>query len=118
MMQPRPSPGALTVETQRGHSESVVTLRGRLIIDTSPQVRTALLELIRGRVSPMLVIDTSDLTYLDTSGIATLLEASQRARAQSVRLRVVGLTGAPRMLAQVVEMDRIFQALGSEVEFR
>ena len=39
------------------------------------------------------------------------------ARDRSVPLRVVGLSGEPRLLAEVIELDRIFRALGSEVEF-
>jgi anti-sigma B factor antagonist len=64
----------------------------------------------------VLVIDMSGVSYLDTSGMATLLEAADVARAQGVRLRVVGLSGEPRMLAQIAEIDRIFRAYGSEVE--
>lgn len=118
MKQARPDPGLLAIEPTLRPAESVVTLRGRLVIDTSSRLHRVLLQLIRRRVSPMLVIDASDITYLDTSGIATLLAVSQQARAQSMRLRIVGLSGAPRMLAQMVEIDRIFAALGSEVEFR
>ena len=31
-------------------------------------------------------------------------------------VHVVGLSGEPRLLAEVIELDRIFRALGSEVE--
>jgi anti-anti-sigma regulatory factor len=58
----------------------------------------------------------SGLNYLDTSGVATLLEAAHVAREHGVRLRVVDLGGEPRMLAQIAEIDRIFRAYGSEVE--
>jgi anti-sigma B factor antagonist len=95
-----------------------VSVTGRVVIETSPRLRAALLEAIRSRVSPVLVIDMFGVGYLDTSGVATLLEASRLARANGVRLRVLGLTGEPEMLARVLEMDHIFSALGSEVEFR
>ena len=45
-----------------------------------------------------------------------LLEAARVAASQGVRLRVVGLSGEPKMLAQIIELDRIFGAYGSEVE--
>ena len=62
------------------------------------------------RRAPSLVIDLSALSYLDTSGVATLLEAARVASAHGVRLRVIGLTGEPRMLAQIAELDVIFRA--------
>jgi anti-anti-sigma regulatory factor len=55
---------------------------------------------------------------LDTSGLATLLEALKAAHQRSVTLRVLGITGQSRTLAEVAELDKIFQAVGSEVEFR
>jgi anti-anti-sigma regulatory factor len=63
------------------------------------------------------VIDFTRTTYLDTSAAATLIEAAMLARDRGVPLRVVGLSGEPRLLAEVLELDRIFRALGSAVEF-
>lgn len=111
-------PSVLTIATTGGGPESRVSVTGGVVIDTSPQLRTALLEAIRTRLGPVLVVDMSGVSYLDTSGVATLLEASRLARAHAVHLRVVGLTGEPEMLARILEMDGIFLALGSEVEFR
>jgi hypothetical protein len=60
-------------------------------------------------------VDLSALSYLDTSVVATLLEAARIASsAQGVRLRVIGLIGEPRMLAQIAELDVIFRAYGSD----
>jgi len=112
-----PDTGGLTVETLRGRSESTVRVSGRVVIETSPRLRAVLRDLIHQRVSPVLVLDVSGVSYLDTSGVATLLEASHLGRARAVRLRLVGLSGEPKILAQVTEMDRIFLALGSDVEW-
>jgi anti-sigma B factor antagonist len=64
------------------------------------------------------IIDLSDLSYLDMSGIATLLEALKAAGERSVKLRLAGLRGEVRMFAEIVQLDTIFRAWGSEVEFR
>ena len=106
----------LTIETPGGQGGATIRVAGRVVIDTSPQLRTALLNEIRDRAGSALVIDVAGVTYLDTSGIATLLEASQLARACAVRLRVSGLTGEPKLLADITELGRIFSALGSEVD--
>jgi anti-sigma B factor antagonist len=64
----------------------------------------------------VLVIDLSALSYLDTSGVATLLEAARVASRQRMRLRVIGLTGEPKMLAQITELAVIFRAYESDIE--
>jgi anti-sigma B factor antagonist len=112
-----PGAAALTIDTSSGQSESTVRVSGSLVVDTSPQLRAFLLQALERRVGPAIVIDLSRVTYLDTSGVATLLDAARVARAHAVRLRVVGVAGEPKMLAQVIEMDRILLALGSNVEF-
>jgi anti-sigma B factor antagonist len=104
------------IETSQGPSESRISVTGRLVIESSPHFRASLMKAIGKAASALLVIDLSALSYLDTSGVATLLEAARVASAQSVRLRVIGLIGEPRMLAQIAELDVIFRAYGSDLE--
>jgi anti-sigma B factor antagonist len=109
--------GETGIEMSHGHPESRISVTGRLVIESSPRLRAALATAIRETTSAVLVIDLSALSYLDTSGVATLLEAARVASAQGVRLRVIGLTGEPRMLAQIAELAVIFRACGSDLEF-
>jgi anti-sigma B factor antagonist len=108
--------GEMAIETSQGPSESRISVTGRLVIESSPRVLASLMKAIRKATSAVLVIDLSALSYLDTSGVATLLEAARVASVQGVRLRVIGLTGEPRMLAQITELDVIFRACGSDLE--
>jgi len=104
------------IETLHGTPESRISVTGRLAIESSARVRGLLMKAIRTTTGSVLVIDLSGLAYLDTSGVATLLEVARVASTQGVRLRVLGLSGEPRMLAQIVELDLIFRAYGCEVE--
>jgi anti-sigma B factor antagonist len=67
---------------------------------------------------PVVVIDLSGVPYMDMSGLATLLESLKAARQRSVTLRVLGMAGQSRMLAEIVELDKVFRNSGSELEFR
>src|SRR4029453_18359095 len=106
-----PAAASLTIHTSSGPLASTVRVSGILVIDTSPQLRACLLHIIERRISPAIVIDLSGVSYLDTSAVATLIEAARVARSHDVRLRVIGLAAGPRVLAQVTEMDRIFLTL-------
>jgi anti-anti-sigma regulatory factor len=55
--------------------------------------------------------------YLDTAAIATLLEAATLASKRGVPLGVIGVGGEARVVAEATELDRIFLALGYEVQF-
>ncbi len=106
----------MAIETSQGPAESRISVTGRLVIESSPRLRALLMKAIRKGTSAVLVIDLTALSYLDTSGVATFLEAARVASARGIRLRVIGLTGEPRMLAQIAELDVIFRAYGSDLE--
>ena len=107
--------GEATVRILRTSSPPTVAIAGHVTVDSSPRLRSILQQLIREDIGPLLVIDLSGVSYSDISGIATLLEASKMAREHSAQLRLVGLSGQPRVLAEVTELERIFRATGSEV---
>ena len=94
-----------------------VAVAGRVTVDSSPSLRSALLELLRRSAARVIVIDLAAVSYLDMSGIATLLETLKAAHERSVRLRLTGMNGQSRTLAEIAQLDAIFRAWGSEVEF-
>ncbi len=107
----------ISVQVTQADSEAIVHIAGRITIDSSPQLRMALLRLLGREAGTVVVIDLSKVPYLDTSGIATLLEGLKAAQERSVKLRLVGVSGRVRMLAELLELPKIFGALGSEVVF-
>ena len=74
-------------------------------------------EAIGAAPSAGVVIDFTGACYLDTSAIATLLEAATLASKHGVPLRLIGLSGDARFVAEGAELDRIYLALGYEVLF-
>jgi len=110
--------GEITVHVVPTSNQITVAVAGRVTVDSSPNLRSALLELLRRGTAPVTVIDLSAVSYLDMSGLATLLEALKAAHESSVKLRVTGIRGEARTLAEIAQLDTIFRAWGSEVEFR
>jgi anti-sigma B factor antagonist len=110
--------GDITVHVIPASDQITVAVAGRVTVDSSPNLRSALLELLRRNAAPVILIDLSGVSYLDMSGLATLLEALKAAREHSVKLRVTGISGEARTLAEIAQLDAIFRAWGSEVEFR
>ena len=114
----RPDAGELSLRVAPASQQVTVSVAGRVTVSSSPQLRCALLGLLRRGAPPLVVIDVSAVSYLDMSGIATLLEALKAAHEHSVNLCITGLSGQVRTLAEIAQLDTIFRAWGSEVEFR
>ena len=85
-----------------------VSMLGRITIDNAEQIRRRLANALRSQ--PVLVtVDVSDVTYLDTSGLATLMEAMRTARQQGTRLVLCGVQEQPRYLLKITDLDHIFE---------
>ena len=82
---------------------ALASLYGRVDIDSSPAVRGRLLALLGAPHARTVSIDLSGVTHIDSSGVATLIEALRIARSHNTEVRLQGLEG--RLL-------RLFQSTG------
>ena len=108
---------AISVDVREAGPCTTVVVSGRVTVDSSPHLRPVLHEAIGAAPPAGVVIDFTAARYLDTSAIATLLEAATLASKRGVTLGVIGLGGETRFVAEATELDRIFLALGYEVQF-
>jgi anti-sigma B factor antagonist len=88
--------------------KETVSMQGRITIDSADQVRRRLANALR--THPALVaVDLSDVPYMDTSGLATLMEAMRTARQQGTRLVLSGIQQQPGYLLKVTDLDHVFE---------
>jgi anti-sigma B factor antagonist len=85
-----------------------VAIEGRITINSSGEMRRKLLAAVHLRPAQVSV-DLSQATYMDSSGLATLLEAVRIARSQGTRLVLIGVRGQPRCLFEIGELNRLFE---------
>jgi len=60
-------------------------------------------------------VDLSGVTYMDTSGLATLVEAARIARKQGTQLVLSGIQGQVRYFLEITRLDQLFEIAGQEV---
>ncbi len=97
----------VTVDVTRADSETVVSIGGEINMSSSPQLRRSLLQ-VTGEGPARLVVDLSGVTYIDTSGMATLVEALQRTRDRGGRLALRGLRAKIRAVFRLARLDEVF----------
>ena len=85
----------------------IVSISGRVAIDTSGGMRDRLADALRSKPDAI-TIDLSQVDYMDTSGLATLIEAMRLARKQNTQLLLRGVQEQPRYLLKVSDLDRVF----------
>jgi anti-sigma B factor antagonist len=92
---------------------NAVSIQGRVTVDNSGDMRRTLSHALRSKPAT-LTVDLSNVSYIDSSGFATLLEAMRIARAQNTRLILRGIQGQVRYFLEVTRMDRLFEANAEE----
>ena len=96
----------MTVEVNDVHGTHVIALTGEIDLQTSPQVRTAILESL-GKGAPV-VVDLSDTAYIDSSGVASLVEGYQMAREKKLTFALAAVSEAPMRVLKLARLDKIF----------
>jgi len=89
-------------------------MHGRITVENSGEMRRALRDALRAKPATVSV-DLSDVSYIDTSGLATLVEAVRIARKQGMRLILGGMKDQPRYLFEITHLDRFIDTQASEV---
>ncbi len=85
---------------------TVLAFSGDIDLSVSPQMRTHILGAIKK--SEHLLIDLSAVDYIDSSGVASLVEGLQTARAQQLEFALVGLSHSAMQVLQLSRLDTVF----------
>ena len=102
----------LSIGVSDSEAGTVVCLSGRVSVDSSPELRDHLLATLGRPSRPTLTIDMSKLTYIDCSGIATLIEALRIAHQRHTNLQLRGVRDGPRHLLEATGLSRLFDTNG------
>ena len=83
-------------------SERRISIANEVDLDTAPGLRDELRKAIAADNAHLLV-DCTHLTFIDSTGVAVLLEANAKLEAQGRHMLIVNVHGAPR---------KVFDGLG------
>jgi len=84
----------------------IVALKGDVDLESSPEARKVLLKSVQaaGRV----LVDLSGVTYIDSSGVASLVEALQASRKKNNEFALAAASEPTRRVLELARLDKIF----------
>ena len=107
------SESSLGITVLKNNDEVIFRLSGRVDVDSSPDLRDRLRTLLSEEAVPQtIIVDLAGVPYIETSGIATLIEALRIARHHQINFRLQGLSGAVLRLFEVTGVLALFEASG------
>lgn len=88
---------------------AVVTLSGRVNAVTAPDLKAQLKRLAKGG-HIQLVIDLTDVPFIDSSGLAALVSGFKAAREAGGTVKLAGLNEQTRTVFTLTMLDRVFES--------
>src|ERR1700686_2520379 len=106
----------MQISIRRVDNTAIVDVSGDIDLASSPEVRKALLHEVRDNRSPRVVLNLSGVRYIDSSGVASLVEGLKASRDIGSRFILVGLSGPAREVLQLSRLLKVFEIYDTEVE--
>ena len=105
----------LKIEKRVVDGIAIMTCHGRVMFgEEATALRDNLKEALKN--SPRLVLNLSDVTYIDSGGLGTLVGVYSSARAAGADIKLTGLGQRLRDVLQITKLATVFQVFDTEQE--
>jgi anti-sigma B factor antagonist len=102
------------VTTRKLAKAAIIDISGDIDLASSPQLRTVLLRELKDQKPARLVLNLTAVRYIDSSGIASLIEGLKAARDAKVRYVLFGLNTTVREVMQLSKLVKVFEIVETE----
>jgi anti-sigma B factor antagonist len=97
----------LDVETGQVGPASVLTLRGEIDVYTAPRLRQAIIDLVDGGAS-QIVVDMSGVDFLDSTGLGVLVGGLKRVKVKDGSLSIVTTQDKILKIFDITGLNKVF----------
>ena len=105
---------ALSIASREVDGVTVLDLNGRITLgEGSVQLRDAIRDLI-GKGQKSILLNLSEVNYIDSSGLGELVSAYTTARNQGAALKLLGLSKKVNDLLQLTKLYTVFDMYDDE----
>lgn len=98
----------LKINTTENDFATIVEINGEVDLYSSPEVRKVLLQLVNDETA-VIIVNLNNVTYIDSSGVATLVEALQEMGSYSGKLKLTNLGDSVRHVFELSSLDKVFE---------
>ncbi len=96
----------MSFQISQGADRTTVFLTGEIDLDRSPEARKTLMEAVKRGKS--VSVDLSGVSYMDSSGIASLIEAYQKAKAARLEFTLERVGPGVAKVLSLARLDKVF----------
>lgn len=92
--------------TKEEETYTIIELDGEVDLSCSPEARKQILDCLTQKKN--LLIDLDNVSYIDSSGVASLVEGYQTAKKQGLSFGLIRVSDAAMNVLQLARLDKVF----------
>jgi len=104
----------VNISIRRVDKAAILDISGNIDMSNSPQVRKALLNEIREKGASRVVLNLGGVAYIDSSGVASLVEGLKASRDLGLRFILYGLSDSAREVLKISRLLKLFEIYDDE----
>jgi anti-sigma B factor antagonist len=114
------TPGAealnMQISTRQVGDVTVVDVTGDITLYHSPDLRKTLLDLIKTQKVAYVIVNLTNVKYVDSAGVASLIEGLKAARDMKSRFSLYGLSRVAREVLELTRLLKVFEVYENETQ--
>lgn len=103
----------MEIQVRQQSDTTIIDVTGDIDLYSSPQVRQTILDTLNQKLGTRVLINLTGVKYIDSSGVASLVEGLQLSRKSQVRFALCGLNKAPRQVLELTRLIKVFDIFDS-----
>jgi anti-sigma B factor antagonist len=104
----------VSISTRQSGGATVVDINGDITLRSTPEVRKVLLEVLRDKRSDRVLVNLEKVRYIDSAGVASLVEALRVSRDAKRGFALFGLGRVPRQVLELTRLTKVFEIYDDE----
>lgn len=106
----------LSITSRQSGTATIVDVAGEITLFNAPDLRKALMDSLKLQKAPRVIVNMTNAGYIDSAGVACLVEALKVARESKVGFALFGLNRVAKEVFELTRLIRVFDVYGTEEE--
>jgi len=104
----------MDISTRQAGSATVVDVTGDITLYNSPDVRKVLMDVLKVKRAPRVIVNLKNVRYIDSAGVASLVEGLKVSRELKTGFALYGLSRTTREVLELTRLIKVFEVYENE----
>jgi anti-sigma B factor antagonist len=106
----------MELSTRDSGTATIVDVVGDITLYNSPDMRKMLIDLLKTQRKPRVIVNMLSVKYIDSAGVASLVEGLKIARDLKSTFALFGLSRTAREVLELTRLIKVFEVYNNEQE--